>query len=87
VFPVVARGGKAYKEVSTSAKRVLELVESHPGCKYAPRSWWNALNASCFYIDHMAGRTQDTRLTSSWFGPGRSQKELAVKLALKFAEL
>jgi hypothetical protein len=48
---------------------------------------WALLNACTEYVDHERGRTDDTRMTSAWFGAGEGLKlrawdavrDLAVK--------
>lgn len=43
---------------------------------------WGLVNAATQYFDHTAGRSQDTRLTSSWFGQNADRKQAIVKEAL-----
>lgn len=35
---------------------------------------WGLLNAATYWADHEAGRSQDTRLASAWFGENDSRK-------------
>ncbi len=44
-------------------------------------SVWTMYNAVTEYVDHSRGRTQDTRLESAWFGPGKDLKVRARDLA------
>lgn len=85
VFPVATKDKESKKESSVAAKSVLELVEQQPGAEFAPGTFWSAFNACTFYIDHVAGRTQDNRLSSAWFGYGQKVKNEALQVALKFA--
>jgi hypothetical protein len=38
-------------------------------------------------MDHIVGRSDDTRMTSSWFGAGKKVKENALTTALEMAEV
>lgn len=44
---------------------------------------WGAVNAVTEYVDHHAGRNDDTRMTSAWLGGGRDIKNRALSNALK----
>ena len=68
-----------------NALRALEVVESQPGAKYAPGTWWNAFNAVTYLTDHEIGR-DDTRLGSAWYGHGKTRKLKALDLALEYAK-
>ena len=41
---------------------------------------WGALNSVTQYVDHMYGRSQDTRLSEAWFGFGGKLKDEAYAL-------
>ena len=86
VFPIITKREKSRKDLSKSAKAVLEAYDKQPGTQFAAGSWWQALNAVTFHVDHEMARTPDNRLESAWYGPGRQKKMNAVKLAVEFAE-
>ena len=81
VFPSAGK-----KEVSRSASIALGVLESQPGANFAEGSWWSAFNAVTYMTDHLLGRTQDTRLTSAWYGPNKSLKTAALETALEMAD-
>jgi hypothetical protein len=83
VFPVTSSGSK--KEISANAKAALEVLLTQPGTEYAPGTWWQAFNASTYLIDHSLGRTDDSRLTASWYGFNRGVKTKALELACEMA--
>lgn len=87
IFPSLAKEeGKKTKELSRNAKLALDVLETQPGADYAKGTWWQPFNAVTFMTDHLMGRSQDTRLTNSWFGQGRKLKTQALETALEFAE-
>lgn len=89
VFPVLAYNkekGPQRKELSKSAQRALEVVDTQPGAQYARGSWWQAFNAVTYLTDHEIGKSIDTRLSSAWFGPNKNLKVKALETAVEFAE-
>ena len=89
VFPVIAYNkekGPQRKELSKSATRALEVLDTQPGTKFAEGSWWQAFNAVTYLTDHEIGRSQDTRLQSAWFGANKNLKIKALETAVEFAE-
>ena len=85
VFPVTG-GPEKKKEMSISASKALDVVHTQPGAQFAEGSWWSAVNAVTYMVDHKLGRNQDNRLTSAWFGQGKKVKTDALELAMKYAE-
>ena len=93
IFPVNAYGRsknedtKAKKDMSQSATLAMMALETQPGAKYAEGTWWQVVNTVTFLYDHVLGRTQDSRLTSAWYGPGRNKKIQALEMAVSYAEV
>jgi phage/plasmid-like protein (TIGR03299 family) len=54
-------------------KEVWRIYEHAPGAD--PGTGWGVLNAVTYYIDHVASRSPDKRLTNAWFGRTAMQKE------------
>ena len=73
--------------LSRNAQGALDILETQPGANYAPGSWWNAYNAVTYMTDHVIGRNQESRLTSSWYGLNKSVKVKALEKAVKLAEV
>ena len=73
--------------LSKKASRVVNLVDSQPGANYVPGSWWNAYNAVSYRIDHELGSTDDSRLTSAWYGSNKGLKTKALERAVQFAAI
>lgn len=52
---------------------VMQSYEKAPGAQIGTA--WGCLNAVSHYLDHVASRTADKRLTVSWFGRGAAMKQ------------
>ena len=71
--------------ISRNAERALEAVETQPGHELFPGTWWDAYNSATYMVDHEIGRTDDSRLTSAWYGAGKNLKLQALELACEMA--
>lgn len=76
-----AKDGK----LSKNAEQAIQIVEQQPGAEFAPGTLWNAYNATTFMLDHVIGRSNDSRMASSWYGHNRVKKDRALDLAVKLA--
>ena len=88
VFPVLVYNkekGPQRKELSKSATRALDIIETQPGAEFAQGSWWQAVNAVTYLYDHEIGKSADTRLQSAWYGQGRTRKLGALETAMTYA--
>lgn len=83
---VFGESNKEGKKLSRTGERALEIVETQPGAEFRPGTWWNAYNAVTYLTDHELGRSDDTRMTSAWFGSNAKKKVDALNIALDFAE-
>jgi hypothetical protein len=54
--------------------------------KGAEGTWWGALNAVTYVVDHKLGRERDTALRTAWFGTRAALKRKAVDMALDRAK-
>jgi phage/plasmid-like protein (TIGR03299 family) len=48
-------------------------------------TWWAAVNGVNEYFNHAAGRADESRLNSLWFGQNQNRNATALKLAYKYA--
>ena len=71
---------------SNNAKNAMEYLDTQPGANFAQGSFWNAFNTVTFMTDHIQGRSNDGRMTSSWYGRNRRVKLKALDKALEYAE-
>ena len=89
VFPIADKQKevKTYEDLSRTAKRTFDVLETQPGADFAMGSWWNAVNAVTYMTDHELGRSADTRMQSAWFGANQAKKLKAMNTALEMAEV
>ena len=86
IFPVLGKNDVRQKELSKNGQIAMDILETQPGAEYATGSWWQAFNAVTFVTDHVAGRDDDRRLASAWYGQNKNLKTKALELAVKYAE-
>ena len=89
VFPIADKQKevKSYEDLSRTAKRAFDVLETQPGADFAMGTWWNAINAVTYLTDHELGRNSDTRMQSAWFGYNQGRKVKAMNLAIEMAEV
>lgn len=70
-------------------KAILEAIIESPGSDLpgARGTLWGAVNGVTYYVDHVRGRNQDSRLNAAWFGAGDGLKTQAVRVAVDMAGL
>lgn len=83
---IFGKSNKDNEVLSPTANRAMDVIETQPGAEFNRGSWWQALNAVTYLCDHELGRSNDTRLTSAWFGSNSKRKVDALNLAVKMAE-
>jgi len=75
-------------EFKRNALAVSEAFEISPGStmKSAKGTWWGALNAVTYVVDHPTRASQEGNgLYSAWFGSGANMKRKALDKALEYA--
>ena len=79
--------GKTVDPLGRIGKAILEAIVNSPGSDLitAKNTMWGAYNGVSYYVDHLQGRTQDTRLNSAWFGNGNKLKVNAFEVACGIA--
>jgi len=77
------------EDLGRVGKAIIESIISSPGSDLptAKNTLWGAVNGVTHYVDHVRGRSQDTRLTNAWFGAGDKLKGDAVQVAQQIAGL
>lgn len=64
-------------------ERVFELFETGKGSEFGKDTYWNAYNAVTEYLNYERGRTDDSRLTSLWYGDSFNMNQRALTTALE----
>lgn len=89
VFPSAitakTKKGSGVESLSVPAKTAFDMINVQPGANFGEGTWWQAFNATTFVADHVLGKSQDTRLTSSWYGVNRQRKVNSANLAREYA--
>ena len=74
------------KDMSKLASYAIDVLETQPGAEFGAGTWWQAFNAVTFTVDHLAGRNDNNRLNSAWYGAGRKLKVESLQLATEYAQ-
>jgi len=74
-------------DLNRAGKMILDAILESPGSDLPSTrgTWWGAVNGVTYAVDHQMGRTDDSRLTSAWFGQRATVKQQAVELAVAYA--
>lgn len=70
------------QELPRAYLKIMEAFEDQPGVQYGRGSYWQAYNAVTHYVDHIRGRSDESRFDASWFGEGKNIRDLALNVAL-----
>lgn len=75
------------ERIPVMVQRFQDALEKAPGAdlRSAKGTWWGAVNAVSYVVDHEHGNTADTRLHNAWLGYTNQYKINAMDLALKQA--
>lgn len=76
-------------EFKKNAQAVAEALEVSPGATLpmAKGTWWGALNAVTYHVDHGKQSVEEgNSLHSAWFGGGASLKRRALIKAIEYAQ-
>ena len=63
-----------------------QVIHTQPGSTVAKNTWWQALNAVTYYMDHQSGRDRDATMTSVWLGQKAALKRRALDSAVTMAQ-
>jgi phage/plasmid-like protein (TIGR03299 family) len=75
-------------EFQSAPSKVYEALEQQPGAnlKSSKGTWWGAMNAVTFVVDHKWGHDRDAAMHNAWFGGRASLKTRAMTKAIEYAE-
>ena len=71
---------------SRTLETLSNVILTQPGSTIARNTWWQALNAVTYYLDHQSGRDRDATMTSVWLGQKAALKRRALESAVQFAQ-
>jgi phage/plasmid-like protein (TIGR03299 family) len=86
IFPVASNKAESRKKISKGHTTALGILDTQPGAELGEGTFWQAYNSVTYYMDHLSGRSQDTRLASAWYGSGKDLKVRALETAVEMAE-
>jgi phage/plasmid-like protein (TIGR03299 family) len=78
------KDGELPTKTLNKVNTVIELLDTQKGIDLVPAirgTAWQAYNAISEYLTHEAGRTDDSRVNSQWFGAGAALNAKAMQLA------
>ena len=75
-------------EFQRAPSKVYEALELQPGAnlKSSAGTWWGAMNAVTFVVDHKWGHDRDAAMHNAWFGARASLKTRAMTQAIDYAK-
>jgi len=75
-------------EFQRTPSKMYEALEFQPGAnlKSSQGTWWGAMNAVTFVVDHKWGHDRDAAMHNAWFGARASLKTRAMSKAIEYAE-
>lgn len=82
----VANDNDLVSEFRQTANMVYEAIETQPGTELSKGTWWSALNAVTYVVDHKLGRVRDNTMYNAWFGQPAALKRRAVEAAVDYAK-
>ena len=80
--PAKEKVDNVFPFTSNNAKIAMEYLDTQPGANFAQGSFWKNFNTVTYMTDHIQGRSNDGRMTSSWYGRNRRVKLKALDTVL-----
>lgn len=72
-------------EFSRAANYSMAVLNTQPGADIAPGTFWNLYNAATYYTNHLAGKSDSSRVESLWYGGSQKKNVEALNLAVEMA--
>ena len=67
---------------SNKSREAQEVMHTQAGANLGEGTFWQLFNTVTYMTDHTLGRSNDTRLQSSWYGQNQNVKKKALELAV-----
>jgi len=79
---------RTLEEFQRTPHKVYEALEQQPGADMASSkgTWWGAVNALTYVVDHKWGHDRDAAMHNAWFGARASLKNRAMTKAIEYAK-
>lgn len=79
---------RTLEEFQRTPHKVYEALELQPGADMASSkgTWWGAVNALTYVVDHKWGHDRDAAMHNAWFGARASLKNRAMTKAIEYAK-
>lgn len=71
---------------SRPAQTAMDHMWTQPGVQHGEGTFWQLFNAVTYVTNHELGRSNDTRLASTWFGSNAERNITAMNVAMEMAE-
>ncbi len=84
--PGQAEAKRPPKEFHRGASVGIASLETQPGADMFPGTFWNLYCAATYYTNHLAGKSDSTRVESLWYGDAQKQNINALNTALEMAK-
>lgn len=86
-FPTLSkRNSREKTKLSRPAEIAKEHLTTQPGAEFGPGTFWALFNSATYVMDHKLNKSQDSRLTSAWYGSNRNRKIAALDKAIELAK-
>lgn len=83
IFPVA---DTSEKDMSRNAYACIETyMNNMPGAELGEGSFWQLYNTITYFTSHVAGRSDDNRVSSLWYGNGKNLNAKALEVAVEMA--
>ena len=84
---MIANRQTMVEEFKRTPSLVYQAIDQQPGAKLKSSNgtWWGAMNAVTFVVDHKWGHDRDASLHNAWFGGRASLKQRAMNKAIEYA--
>jgi len=87
VFPFMTGDPEKKNNLSRNATSAIEdHLQTQPGAELGEGTYWQLFNTVTYMTDHVVGRTEDSRMSSSWYGANKGLKIRALETAVEMAD-
>lgn len=85
IFPSLSQKDEKKDELSLNGRLAMSVLDTQPGVELGQGTWWQLFNSVSYINTHLAGRSDENRLESQWYGAGARSSVEAFTKALEMA--